>query len=121
MKADENWKETRVLTSDLEELLGIPKETSEEYLKVLENLIIHKFVEELLDTNSFIEKDCAIELPYLGTLIISVNKGNSISTSFAPRRTFYNKIKEAYSTKQSPLIVQCEDLLRDEYLNNLKE
>lgn len=103
MNPDENWKETRATAEDLSILLGVPTSTTEEFLKVLENLIIHRLVEVLSDSES---EDVAIELPYLGSLVISDPKKKYPDISFVPRKAFYRKIKDACQSLKSPLTSQ---------------
>lgn len=110
MRTDDNWKETRVLAEDLNTLLNLPNNISEEYFKVLENLIVHKFLEKLLEDEDNNGKDYSIELPYIGTIVVSV-ENDRLSTSFSVKSSFYKKIKSAYDTKESPLVKQCSDIL----------
>lgn len=120
MKPDDNWAETRILAEDLDTLLGIPKGVSEDYLKVLENLIVHRLVEQVREEKDFRGKDCQIELPYLGSLIISIDNKNKISTNFVVRDTFYRKIRKAFHTKESPLVSQCSKILGEDLLNKFE-
>lgn len=121
MNADDNWKETRLLAEDLENLLGVPKNINEDYLKIIENLIIHKFVEQILDDDESINNDYCIELPYLGSLIISINSINQLDINFVPRTAFYKKIRNAYIKKESPLLDQCTKILSNEYVKRFEE
>ena len=109
MKVDDNWRETKVTLEDMESLLGIPSRVSEEYLKILENLLVHRFLEEMLSC----EEDQAsyqVDLPYLGSLVIH-KKGTKLSTDFAPSSSFYRKLKKAANSQESPLVRQCAKLL----------
>ena len=36
MKSDDNWKETRLLAEDLQNLIGLPSKVTEDYLKIIE-------------------------------------------------------------------------------------
>lgn len=121
MRPDDNWKETRILAEDLDTLLGLPKDITEDYLKILENLIIHRFVEQLEDCHDFRGKDCQIELPYLGSLVISVDDKNKLSTDFVVRDTFYRKLRNAFHSKESPLISQCGKILGEELVKKFEE
>lgn len=121
MNADDNWKETRLLAEDLENLLGVPKNINEDYLKIIENLIIHKFVEQIMDDDESINNDYCIELPYLGSLIISINNINQLDINFVPRAAFYKKIRNAYIKKESPLLDQCTKILSNEYVKRFEE
>lgn len=121
MRPDDNWKETRILAEDLDTLLGLPKDITEDYLKILENLIVHRFVEQLEDCQDFRNKDCQIELPYLGSLVISVNEKNKISTDFVVRDTFYRKLRNALYSKESPLVSQCGKILGEDLVKRFEE
>lgn len=112
MKSDENWKESRLLAQDLELIAGVPVEVTEDYLKIIENLIIHKFV-EILSNEDFRGKDCQVELPYLGSLVVSVDEKNKMSTNFVVRNSFYRKLRKAYLHRESPLVEQCSSILGD--------
>jgi len=110
MNPDNNWKETRLLSQDLSELLGVPVQATEDFLLVMENLIIHKFIETISDED-FRGKDCQIELPYLGSLVISVDDKDRMSINFVVRKSFYKKIKNAYNNKNNPLSDQLCKIL----------
>lgn len=119
MKVDDNWKQTRVLAQDLNKLLNLPTETSEKYLQILENLIVHKFLESVLSKE---DNTCyEIELPYLGTLIIEVTDKGHLSTDFVVRPLFFKKLQAAYNTNESPLIQQCTDLLSEKLVKQFEE
>lgn len=110
MNPDNNWKETRLLSQDLSEILGVPVQATEDFLLVMENLIIHKFIETISDED-FRGKDCQIELPYLGSLVISVDDKNRMNINFVVRKSFYKKIKNAYNNKNNPLSDQLCKIL----------
>lgn len=120
MTPDENWKETRVLCEDLSELLGIPKQSSEDFLLVLENLIIHKLVEKISDEDCK-GQDISVELPYLGTLIISVDERGKVSEDFVCRKTFARKIKDAVNRRESPLVSQLGKVLGEHLVKKMEE
>lgn len=120
MRSDDNWKATRDLTEDLEDLTGIPKEVSEDLLMIIENLIIHKFIEAVADKD-YDGKGCCIVLPYLGSLDIVTDDRNQISLNFIPRNSFTRKIKSAYYNQESPLVVQCAKILGEDLVNKFKE
>lgn len=120
MTPDDNWKETRVLAEDLSELLGIPKQASEDFLLVLENLIIHKLVEKLSDEDCK-GQDISIELPYLGTLIISVDEQGRVSEDFVCRKTFARKVKSAVNQRESPLVSQLGKILGESLVKKMEE
>lgn len=122
MNPDANWKETRILAEDLDTLLGIPVGTSEDFLTVLENLIIHRFVEILRDTDQRDTTDYSIELPYLGTLVITPTgkKKLQLSISFSPRSVLYRKLKSAYFSHESPLVTQLGKLLGDQLVSKFE-
>ncbi len=122
MKSDTNWKETRLMAADLDVLLGIPVETSEKFLKVLENLIIHRFLEMVMDSEDIQDgKTYHIELPYLGSLVINMVKQNKFIIDFVVRKSFYQKIKDAIATKESPLVKQLEVELSRNLLKRYEE
>lgn len=98
---DNNWITLKETTEEISDILGIPPETSEKYLEVVENLLIHNLIDSFNDNphaNSF-----TVQLPYLGSLVLEINDNGKISTSFTPSSRFYRKIKSAYSTRKSPL------------------
>lgn len=117
MNPDENWRETRATAEDLSLLLGVPTSTTEEFLKVLENLIVHRLVEALADSES---EEVSIELPYLGSLVISRQK-KSPEISFVVRSTFYRKIKDACRTLKSPLTSQISTALGQKLVQKFEE
>lgn len=106
MNPDKNWKETRASAEDLLLLTGVPVNVTEEFLKTLENLIIHRFVESLADSED--KCDVSIELPYLGSLVVSNDKKYP-EINFVPRPAFYRKIKNACHSLESPLTSQVSD------------
>lgn len=118
MKPDNNWINTRVITKDLETILGVPVHLSEDYLITIENLIIHKFIEVSMDQDA---EDYQIELPYLGSLVISPLPHHKLSVEFTPRKSFYNKLCKAYYDKESPLIIQCAKALGGTLSNKFEE
>lgn len=122
MNPDENWKETRATSKDLSELLGVSVSTVEDFLTILENLIIHRFVEVISESEESLE-DVSIELPYLGSLVISTinGKGSRLSISFVPRQSFYKKVRKAYLSLESPLINQVNSILGNRLVEMLKE
>lgn len=120
MNPDNNWKDTRASAEDLSLLLGVSTQTVEDFLVVLENLIIHKYIEELSKTDES-TADISIELPYLGSLIVSTNEKGQISTSFAVRRTFYRKLKKATNLMESPLTSQLCKILGNQLVEKFEE
>lgn len=120
MNPDNNWKDTRASAEDLSLLLGVSVQTVEDFLVVLENLIIHKYVEELSKTDES-TVDINIELPYLGSLVVSTNEKGQISTSFAVRRTFYRKLKKATNLMESPLTSQLCKILGNQLVEKFEE
>lgn len=121
MTPDENWKETRVLAKDISLILGTPDKDVEELLKTIENLIVHKLV-EAMTTEEISNKDFSVELPYLGTLVVSISGSrDSVSTNFVPRRTFYRKIRKACHTLESPLTSQLCEKLGEHYATLYEE
>lgn len=112
MNPDENWKETKATAKDLSVLLGVPESSTQNFLEVLENLIIHKLVESLSSEEDISDKDFSVELPYLGSLIVSLSGSrDSVSLSFVPRNTFYRKVRKACHTLESPLNDQVSAIL----------
>lgn len=120
MNVDDNWKETRLLAEDIDKLLGIPSETSEKYLTILSSLIIHKFLESLLDNESK-AGTYQINLPYVGSLLVEINEKGQISTDFVVRGSFYKALKRAYTSHESPLVNLCTDYLSEDLLKRYKE
>lgn len=121
MRVDDNWKKTRILAQDIDQLLGLPVETSEKYLQVLEDLIIHNFLELVLSTDTKDETVFELELPYLGTLIITVKNGKHLSTDFVARPLFNKKLQTAYTAEKSPLVHTCVDLLSKKLVKQFEE
>lgn len=117
MKTDENWKETRVLSEDIEVLFGIPRRTTEEFLDFLEQLIVHKYLEAFSDSDE--NTDIALELPYLGTLVVTGKKGKT-SVSFSPRKKFYQRLRRAQDGV-SPLSESLSDLLGKDLVNKMEK
>lgn len=120
MRPDDNWKDTRASAEDLSELLNIPVKATEDFLTVMENLIVHKLVETISDED-ILGKDIAIELPYLGSLVISIDDRGHLSTNFVIRGTLYKKIRNAYLKRESPLVSQIESILGDDLVKRMKE
>lgn len=122
MNPDNNWKETRATSKDLSELLGVSVSTVEDFLTILENLIIHRFVESIAESEDPPE-DISIELPYLGSLVVSTvgGKGGRLSISFVPRQSFYKKVRKAYLSLESPLINQVNLILGGHLVEMLEE
>lgn len=77
----------------------------------MENLLIHKFIELLNNEDITEDKDYNIELPYLGSFIVSITDKGRIITNFTAKSSFYKKIKSAYLTRESPLVSQCGSIL----------
>lgn len=121
MIPDDNWKETRILAEDISKLLGIPTQSTEDYLCVLENLIIHRLIELVNDSTDVTNKDYSVELPYLGTLIVSVSDSNKLTTSFVCRSSFNKKIKSAIFQKKNPLISQISKILGDVLVSKMED
>lgn len=92
-------------------MLGVPSDVSKEYLEVIENLLIHKFIESLNEEDIVEGKDYSIELPYLGSFTVFITDKGRITTSFTAKSSFYKKIKSAYLTRESPLVSQCGTIL----------
>lgn len=120
MKPDDNWKETRLLAEDISQLLNIPRGVTEDYLSVVENLIIHKFI-ECTNGEDIRGQEVSIELPYLGSLIVSVDEKGHITTSFVVRNVFYRKLKNAYQKHESPLVSQLGDILGKALVERMEE
>lgn len=124
MNPDNNWKEVRATAKDLSELLGVSERTVEDFLVILENLIIHRFIEALLDYDNEGEstyKDISIELPYLGNLVVTIDENNQISTNFVLRKVFYRKLKKSVHTLESPLTNQLMNILGDNLVKLFEE
>lgn len=120
MRPDDNWKEVRASAEDLSDLLNIPVRATEDFLTVLENLIVHKFVETISDEECR-GKDIAIELPYLGTLVVSIDENDQMSLNFVARKVLYRKVKNAYVKRESPLVSQLESILGDHLVRKMEE
>lgn len=120
MRPDDNWRETRASAEDLSELLGIHPKATEDFLVVLENLIVHRFLEAISDDDCS-GKDISIELPYLGTLVVSFDDHDQISTNFVIRKVLQRKIKTAYLKRTSPLVSQLETILGDHLVKKMQE
>lgn len=120
MRPDDNWKEVRASADDLSDLMNIPVRATEDFLTVLENLIVHKFVETISDEECR-GKDIAIELPYLGTLVVSIDENDQVSLNFVARKVLYRKIKSAYIKRESPLVYQLETILGDYLVKKMEE
>lgn len=117
MKVDDNWRDVHILAEDLDQLLGIPAKTSEKFLEILSELIIHRFLEEVLAQ----DKDTyQVILPYLGNLIINV-EDKFPKIDFMVRPSFYKAIKEAYKDKKSPLVNDCVKRLSSELIKRYNE
>lgn len=122
MKSDNNWKETRLLAEDLSNLIGLSPEMTENFLKIIENLIIHKFLEVVSEEDNDLKgKDIQIELPYLGSLIISINDKDKLTTDFVVRNIFFRKLKSAYYSRESPLTEQVEKILGQQLSHEFEE
>lgn len=124
MKVDENWKQSRILAQNLDRLLNLPVETSEKYLQIIEDVLLHTFLEMVLsEVSSDTETDQVyeIELPYLGTLVITVREGKHLSTDFVVRPTLYKKLQNVYLKKESPLIHTCNNLLSQQLIKQFEE
>ena len=102
MNPDQNWKETKVVTQDVETILEVPCNEVNEILSLVEKLAVHRFV-ELLSDHEFKDKDVAIELPYLGTLVLSINNRGKITYNFVVRNSVYREFRDAYRNRKSPL------------------
>ena len=122
---DDSWIVIDDLLSDLEKLTEIPKSISRDFLKIIENLIVHKFIEKVneIDLESDISgKDIEIVVPLIGSLVISIGDDKKISdNTFTMNKKFYNKLKESLDTRESPLVLYLskivgEDLVR-RYVN----
>lgn len=120
MRPDDNWKEVRASAEDLSDLMSIPVRATEDFLTVLENLIVHKFAETISDEECK-GTDVAIELPYLGTLVVSIDENDQISLNFVARKVLYRKIKSAYVKRESPLVSQLESILGDHLARKMEE
>lgn len=122
MTSDENWKETQVLIKDIAQLLGVPPGMTKDLLKVMENLIVHNLVELIAKEKNPSDKDYAIELPYLGTLVVSLTGSrDQVSTSFVPRKSFYRKLRKACHTLESPLVEQVGQILGEHFAELYEE
>jgi len=119
MNPDNNWIETRLYAQDLSSLLGIPVQATENFLLVLENLIVHKIAERVPEDSH--NKDISIELPYLGSLIISIDSKNKVTTNFVIRNALYKKIRTACHKKESPLSDQISNILGDHLVHLMEE
>ncbi len=124
MKVDENWKQSRILAQNINRLLELPVETSEKYLQIVEEVILHTFLEMVLsageESNPGLDQVFEIELPYLGTLVITAHDKH-LSTDFVVRPTFYKKLQNVYLKKVSPIIQTCNELLSQELVKQFEE
>lgn len=112
MKTDENWKQVRLLSKDLETLLDLPLKEIEEYNEVFQDLIIHKFIEDVSKEDDPRGLDYEIILPYIGSLIISISdKGKISSTNFVCRPAFFHDLRKAYNSLESPLVKRYSKIL----------
>lgn len=122
MIPDDNWKQTRILAEDMSDLLAnVSVEDTETFLKVLESLIVHRFVEETIKVNDFRGKDCEIDLPYLGSLVISIDDKNKMSINFTARKVFERKLRAAYVHHESPLPNTMSKLLGKHLVSKMED
>lgn len=121
MNPDNNWKETRLLAEDISTLLGVPAKTVEDFLLVLENLIVHRLA-ETISQEDFNGKDCSVELPYLGSLVVSCDDKGKVSTDFVVRPALYRKIRAVVNhSSTSPLIKQLCEILGEDCVRKMEE
>lgn len=121
MTPDENWKEVKILSEDLSALLGVSEKSTKEFLTTLENLIIHRLTEQVSLSEETHDVEYSIELPYLGTLVVSVEGPRDlVSLSFVARNSFYRKVRKACHHQESSLNSQVASQL-GEHLVNLFE
>lgn len=119
MNPDQNWKETKVITQDVETVLEVPRNEVNEILSLVEKLAIHRFV-EILSDHEFKDKDVAIELPYLGTLILSINSRGKITYNFVVRNSMYREFRDAYRNRKSPLESELSKKLSSELVKRFE-
>lgn len=119
MNPDQNWKETKVITQDVETVLEVPCNEVNEILSLVEKLAIHRFV-EILSDHEFKDKDVAIELPYLGTLILSINSRGKITYNFVVRNSMYREFRDAYRNRKSPLESELSKKLSSELVKRFE-
>ena len=117
---DENWEETRFLAQNVAKFLNKDPKEVEEILRTCEDFLVHRFLEMYLEDEDHTGKDYAIELPYLGTLVVSFNTKVSCTYSFTPRKQFIKKLKRAYNQEESPLVEQLTKKLGDKLVTEYK-
>ena len=117
---DENWEETRFLVQNVSKFLEKDPKEVDEVLKTCENFVIHRFLEMYLEDEDHTGKDYAVELPYLGTLIISFSTKVSSTYTFVPRKQFVKKLKRAYNQEESPLVEQLTKKLGEKLVADYK-
>jgi len=120
MRTDTNWIETRFLSENVAEFLGKSTEEVEEILKTCENFLIHRFLEIYLNDETHKDKDYAIELPYIGTFVVSFTTEVSRTFNFVPRQAFLFKLKKAYNQKESPLTKQLTKNLENKLVTEYR-
>lgn len=119
MNPDQNWKETKVVTQDVETVLEVPCNEVNEILSLVEKLAIHRFV-EILSDHEFKDKDVAIELPYLGTLILTISSRGKITYNFVVRNSMYREFRDAYRNRKSPLESDLSKKLSSELIKRFE-
>ena len=119
MKTDNNWIETRILSDDISSLLGVPNKTTEDFLLTIENLVVSRLLTVLGDDDCK-GKDYSIELPYLGTLVVSCSNKGNITTNFVCRPLFYRKIRKAVNCRVNPLEYQIGKVLGDYLVSKME-
>lgn len=117
-RQDDNWYETQATIQDMSDLLGISPEAIDEFLHTLENLIVHRFLESVPEGSR--DYEVAIELPYLGSLVVSKEKGR-LSTLFTSRRKFWRKLNQAAIHGTDPLVDQLGEVLGKQLVKKFEE
>ena len=103
------------LNQDLSQLTTIPKLQFDNINKVQVNLICHYVAETVAEQESVTEIDLGI-----GTLYIKVD-GEDVKYKFIPSHKLENGVKYAITTKESPLILDVESILKDRICNAYKD
>lgn len=121
MRPDDNWRETRAYASDVSSLDDkVDTKDVERIFNEVEDVIVHRFIELLNDMEDCQGTDVQIELPYLGSLVISFDDSGKMSYNFVVRQVLSKKLKSAYTSRESPLTEKYAKLLSDKFIKNLE-
>lgn len=112
-----NEVETRRLYVDLHSLLGINTRVTKHFMKLIQEAMVHKVVQDKLECKEESLQNTVIEIPFVGGINITFNDDGSITSTVELEDEMKEQLLKARNEGVSPLLNRLEDAVVQTIMN----